>query len=972
MKKMLKVLSAALLLGSLLPVAGLSTVSAATFNATIDINTSNVTTIPYAIRGINDELQKGIVEFTDQNVIDTTKALDLGWIRWPGGTNTNFFNWKTGLTDTEYMGQVYTKTKQYYQFMDFYKQQRATQIPERLSDFNDFLQKVGAKTVITINVLDTVEKVSDLAKFVKDNNIPVLYWELTNEPYHYTNNPSLYADVNDYLDKMKPYSDAIKSILPNAKTMICYYASDANWNDAISNYPNPYWDGVNFHRYDGGGSSVTAAIKDANSVLDASNSFINNNIIAKMQDANAPIFVGEYGVALSDKLGESVYHGLFNSEGILRYVKNDNVKVMGGYRLFNGYLNPDNRHTTEAMDNFQRGIKADATQYNFGFYEVVPAIYTSVMEKALNNSSTLWGTTVTGGTTVDKTSGTMPAIYAQAMRGSYGNKNYLVIVNKSDSTHNITVNIDGSAYGGTFTKVYVNAPNDGSGNPDPVARNKSNHSLIQEQTATGVANPVSVGPYSVTRLEWTPSTAQADLAPQAPWISYANATAAGTATLKWLPADGANTYTIKYGTSPTSLNNSITSIPNTTTTKDVTGLTAGATYYFDVQAVGSTATTDSENTPSVTMATPAVPLLRSAYVERDQASIVEWQSVPGAQGYKVRYKQDAGSYGTPIDVGNVAGTLINGLTDGSTYTFEVAAYNGYGTSAWSNEDVSHPNDDLPFAPNDLQVSGALGATSATLTWKPSYNEHFMGYFEDGDGTSSGWTVSSGSAYTVVAHPDASRNTKVFKSPNSGTNVSVRGLSSFADYDVEANIRVTSYDSDGRVGLVGRFKDINNYYYLTYGKATDSIRLAKYMGGATTLLQSRTLADLANDGITPDVNDMDLRLVMKGSSLEVMVNDNSIFTVTDSSIDNGKYGVWSNQTAYFDKLIMRISETRDGTYKIYRSTQPDTGYTMIKSGATGTSYTDNTLTAGVKYYYKLKGVDALGNTSVGFSNIAPRK
>jgi fibronectin type 3 domain-containing protein len=149
-------------------------------------------------------------------------------------------------------------------------------------------------------------------------------------------------------------------------------------------------------------------------------------------------------------------------------------------------------------------------------------------------------------------------------------------------------------------------------------------------------------------------------------------------------------------------------------------------------------------------------------------------------------------------------------------------------------------------------------------------------------------------------------------------------------------------------------------------------LAKYVNGATTLLQSRTLADLANDGITPDVNDMDLRLVMKGSSLEVMVNDNSIFTVTDSSISSGKYGLWSNQTAYFDKVIMRISETRDGTYKIYRSTQPDTGYTLIKSGATGTSYTDNALTAGVKYYYKVKGVDASGNTSVGFSNIAPRK
>ncbi|CAG7615146.1 hypothetical protein PAESOLCIP111_01783 [Paenibacillus solanacearum] len=980
-KRALYVCLTAGLVAAVMPRAGEQAVQAAGCTTapcavTINVDTGSEESYAYGYRGLNNEFQKGIVEFTDQNVIDRTRALDLGWIRWPGGTNVNFFNWKTGLTDTEYLAQFYQHNEHaeanYYKYMDFYKMQRSTQIPERLSDFKDFLQKVGARTAIPINAaMDPVSKVYDLAKFVKDNNIPVLYWELGNEPFFYQNDPKIYANTPDYLAKMKPYRDAIKEVLPGAQVLISYHNTpDSNWNNAIYNYPNPYWDGINFHRYKGGAATD---LKDANEAIATHVSVINNGYIARMQNKSQPAFFPENGVDLGGVIGETAYHGIYNAETLLRTLTqrygtntSSNIRYMGGFRLFNGYLQPANRFVNASMDLYQRGQKADATGYNFGFYSAAPAVYTHIMDLAVNNSSSYWGTTVTGGAEVDRLNGaSMPAIYAQAFRGSYDNKNYVVITNKSDKAHTATLQLNGTAYGGTFTKIYAAAPNG-----KPLARNSAAApQSVKEQIESGAANPVSIPAYSIVRLEWSPASPQADKAPQEPWITHADAVTTGAASLKWLPSDGANAYTIKYGMSPSSLTNAITGISPGVSSYTVTGLSANTTYYFQVEAVGTSGTTVSANVPSLTTAAPSTPLLRSAYVERSGAVGVEWQSVPGATGYKVRYKLSGGSYGTPIDVGNAVGTRVEGLNNGQTYMFQVAAYNAYGTSAYSTEDAAYPNANNPFAPHDVKVS-AKTATTATLTWKPSYDETFKGFFEDGDGTSSGWTVQAGPDYTAVNHPDAARATKVYKATASGQQIVTRGSASWSNFEIEANIDVTSYNSSGRVGLIGRFQDINNYYYFTYDHSNASFRLAKYVNGATVLIAAKTLTELSAKGIKPNVADMNVRLVMEGTQLKAMVNDNLIVDVTDSSIGAGMAGLWANQVAYFDEVLIRVPNATG--FKVYRSTQPDTGYTQVAGHVTGTSWTDTDLQAGVTYYYKLKGMNDSGDVSVGFSNIAPKQ
>lgn len=59
---------------------------------------------------------------------------------------------------------------------------------------------------------------------------------------------------------------------------------------------------------------------------------------------------------------------------------------------------------------------------------------------------------------------------------------------------------------------------------------------------------------------------------------------------------------------------------------------------------------------------------------------------PDIAGYKLYYGTVSGSYGAPIDVGNVTTHTVPNLTDGLTYFFATTAYDAFGNqSGYSNE-----------------------------------------------------------------------------------------------------------------------------------------------------------------------------------------------------------------------------------------------------------------------------------------------
>jgi alpha-L-arabinofuranosidase len=88
----------------------------------------------------------------------------------------------------------------------------------------------------------------------------------------------------------------------------------------------------------------------------------------------------------------------------------------------------------------------------------------------------------------------IPAIYAQAYEGIDGS-HYLLITNKSSATCVTTIQVNGVHVSGAMSITTVSSPSSSAANTAQAQNN------VQIQTSTSV-NPISLGPYSVTVLNW--------------------------------------------------------------------------------------------------------------------------------------------------------------------------------------------------------------------------------------------------------------------------------------------------------------------------------------------------------------------------------------------------------------------------------------------------------------------------------------
>jgi Ca2+-binding RTX toxin-like protein len=170
--------------------------------------------------------------------------------------------------------------------------------------------------------------------------------------------------------------------------------------------------------------------------------------------------------------------------------------------------------------------------------------------------------------------------------------------------------------------------------------------------------------------------------------------------------------------------------PAPATTLDITGLTNGETYRFQVAATNAEGTgafsAPSNAVVPVPRATaPGAPAITSATA--GNATVTLRWTAPAANGgaaitgYSVRaYTAASGAQAVrTVVVGSVTTTAVGGLTNGTAYTFDIRAINDVGTSAAS----ARTSAVTPVAPVVVTPPGApaigaptAGNASATVRW----------------------------------------------------------------------------------------------------------------------------------------------------------------------------------------------------------------------------------------------------------------
>ena len=200
----------------------------------------------------------------------------------------------------------------------------------------------------------------------------------------------------------------------------------------------------------------------------------------------------------------------------------------------------------------------------------------------------------------------------------------------------------------------------------------------------------------------------------------------------------------------------ITGSDSSTHSHTVTGLTKGTTYTFAVRAVNGAGSTESDSRSVTIIGQSAVPDSFTA-VAGDEQVWLGWRSPADftISGYEYRQKEGTDAFGDWQAIpGSRSGTafhIVTGLTNSTSYTFQVRAVNAAGESGSSGEQSATPAtaSSAPVKPEGFSAR-QTGIGQVELTWEASSNPlNVTGYqFEQNSGS---WTTIPNSDFSTVSH-----------------------------------------------------------------------------------------------------------------------------------------------------------------------------------------------------------------------------
>jgi prepilin-type N-terminal cleavage/methylation domain-containing protein len=157
----------------------------------------------------------------------------------------------------------------------------------------------------------------------------------------------------------------------------------------------------------------------------------------------------------------------------------------------------------------------------------------------------------------------------------------------------------------------------------------------------------------------------------------------------WTDISYETSYTLQYTTSSSSWTSptptTLSGLAANSTSQSVTGLTAGMTYYFRLQAVATTPSpgdTSNWSANSSAQTVVSAPTCSTTGGSTNTQIVPEWAAASGATSYTVQY--GPGNYGSTISGITGTSSTINGLNNGTTYTSRVQAVAGSASSSWTN------------------------------------------------------------------------------------------------------------------------------------------------------------------------------------------------------------------------------------------------------------------------------------------------
>lgn len=602
------------------------------------------------------------------------KAAGINALRYPGGSYSDIFNWQTNTAQGGYDAPN-----------------------TAFSNFMTTAQAAGAHPIITVNWGTGTAALA--ASWVQDadvtNHYGISYWEVGNEVYgngtyganwesdsHCTTSASggpvtigsepsqtYNCGPSTYANGVLSYESAMKAVDSNIH-VCAVLTTPGSWPDNVTNAttsPQPWnqtvltklgakTDCVIVHYYPGG-SSAAAMLTDTGQISGIV-STVKSEIsqYAKVNPADVPIIVTE---ANSNVDMDTQPNALFAADMYMTWLENG-VANIDWWDQHNG----PGTNPPSVVDGVQ----------DYGDYGLFSSGGSSngVTEPALDTpfapyyALELLGKLGSPGDTMVASSSGSSSVKVHAVRRASGGVD--VLIENEDPNNSYTANLGFSG----FTP---------SGSPTVYTYANGGHSVTSATQSS--ATSVTVAPYSLTVVQIPGGGSTGTTAPGSPGapivsnLSAGASSTSGSATLSWTAAT-AGTYPVSgyqvYQLGPGPTGSTLVGSPSGTTF-NLTGLTDGSSYSYDVVALDTQGDASSPSEP-VTFTVPA-------------------QSGGGGGGCAVHYTTTStwpGGFGASITVTDTGTAAIDGWTLKFSFPAGESVQSGWnGTFSQTGQDVTVTN-----------------------------------------------------------------------------------------------------------------------------------------------------------------------------------------------------------------------------------------------------------------------------------------
>ncbi len=345
-------------------------------------------------------------------------------------------------------------------------------------------------------------------------------------------------------------------------------------------------------------------------------------------------------------------------------------------------------------------------------------------------------------------------------------------------------------------------------------------------------------------------------------------------------------------------------------------MTNGITYYYQVTAVnaGGESPKSSEAFATPQLTAPSAPTGLMATAGNTQVTLA-WTASTGAASYNIYRSTTPGGEGsTPYRTGITTTSFTDtGLTNGTTYYYQVTAVNAAGESPKSSEASATP------ASGPGRLTGTIIGTPGS--WNNSGNTIAMAF--DGDFNTS------------------------FDGPAPGNG-------DWVGLDLGATAQITQVKYAPRPGLESRM--VGGIFQGSNTADFSSGVVNLFTISATPVAGSFTTQAITNPGTFRYV-----RYLGPNSSYGNVAELEFDGTLTNPTAPAAPTGL-SATAGNTQVALAWNASTGAASYNLYRSTTPGgEGSTPYRTGLTTTAFTDTGLTNGITYYYQVTAVNAGGQS-----------